>query len=142
MTSEQLTVAEANDAFYRALSDGDMQAMSEIWFPADWSECVHPGWTALHGWEAIRDSWRLILESGSRVQVTAADARVRLLGDVAWVSCAERITTTEGDQIHTSVAQAFNLFVRHDGRWRLVAHHAGAVPFVTPAPPASGELVN
>ena len=81
MTTEQASVAEANDAFYRALSEGDMQAMSDIWFPADWAECVHPGWTALYGWEAIRESWRLILE-GSRIHVTAADARVRLVGDI------------------------------------------------------------
>jgi uncharacterized protein (TIGR02246 family) len=141
MTPEQLTVAEANDAFYRALSDGDMQAMSELWFPADWTECVHPGWTALHGWEAIRDSWRLILESATRAQVPPADARVRLLGDVAWVSCEERITATDGDEILTSAAHAFNLFVRHDGRWRLAVHHAAAVPFVTPPVPA-GERVN
>jgi len=88
MTTEQASVAEANDAFYRALSEGDMQAMSDIWFPADWAECVHPGWTALYGWEAIRESWRLILE-GSRIHVTAADARVRLVGDVAYGPVSE-----------------------------------------------------
>jgi uncharacterized protein (TIGR02246 family) len=142
MTPEQASVAEANDAFYQALSDGDMEAMSEIWFPADWAECVHPGWTALYGWEAIRESWRLILGGGGRLHVTAMDPRVRLVGDVAWVSCAERITATDGDEIHTSAAQAFNLFVRHDGRWRLAVHHAAAVPFVTPPAPVSGERVN
>jgi uncharacterized protein (TIGR02246 family) len=132
MTADQQAVIEANAAFYAALNDGDLDAMSDVWFPADWSECVHPGWTALRGWEAVRESWRLIFEGSSRVAVSASDVRVRIIGDVAWVSCVERIATTDADQIHTSMAQATNLFVRHDGRWRMVVHHASIVPYLTP----------
>jgi uncharacterized protein (TIGR02246 family) len=139
-TPDQQAVAEANAAFYAALSASDLDAMNEVWFPADWAECVHPGWTALRGWDAVREGWRLIFE-GSRVVVDASDLRVRIVGDVAWVSCLERIAATDEEQIHTSMAQATNLFVRHDGRWRMVVHHASAVPFLTPAAAESG-LVN
>jgi len=38
--------------------------------------------------------------------------------------------------------QATNLFVRHDGRWRMVVHHASPVPFLTPQASHSGSLVN
>lgn len=140
MTPDQQAVAEANAAFYAALSASDLDAMDEVWFPADWAECVHPGWTALRGWDAVREGWRLIFE-GSRIAVDASDLRVRIVGDVAWVSCLERIAATDEEQIHTSMAQATNLFVRHDGRWRMVMHHASAVPFLTPAAAESG-LVN
>jgi uncharacterized protein (TIGR02246 family) len=142
MSPDQHAVAEVNDAFYAALSGGDLRAMDEIWFPADWTECVHPGWTALRGWQAVRDGWRLIFEGPSRVTVSPTDVRVRIVGDVAWVSCVERIATADADQIHTSQAQAINVFVRHDGRWRMVVHHASAVPFVVPQAPAAGGLVN
>jgi uncharacterized protein (TIGR02246 family) len=142
MTPEQQAVAEANEAFYAALSGRDLRAMSDLWFPADWAECVHPGWTALRGWDAVRDSWRLIFDGGARIVVTASDLRVRIIGDVAWVSCAERIAATDADQIHTSLTQATNLFVRHDGRWRMVLHHSSPVPFVTPQGPGPGTLVN
>jgi uncharacterized protein (TIGR02246 family) len=142
MTQDQLAVAEANDAFYAAISRADLDAMREVWFPADWAECVHPGWASLRGWETIHDAWRAIFENGSPVTVITTDVRVRLLGDVAWVSCLERIATTEGDQIHTAMAQATNLFVRHDGRWRMAVHHASPVPFMTPPVAGSGQLVN
>jgi uncharacterized protein (TIGR02246 family) len=141
MTPDQQAVIEANSAFYAALNDGDLDAMSDVWFPADWSECVHPGWTALRGWEAVRESWRLIFEGSSRLAVSASDVRVRIIGDVAWVSCVERIATMDADQIHTSMAQATNLFVRHDGRWRMVVHHASIVPYLTPVS-AESERVN
>lgn len=142
MSPEQKAVAAANEAFYAALSAGDLAAMEDIWFPADWSECVHPGWAALRGWPAVREGWRLIFESPARSAVSPADVRVRIVGDVAWVSCLERIVTAEGDQIVTSQAQATNVFVRHDGRWRMVVHHASAVPFLVPQPSAAGGMVN
>ena len=140
MTPDQQGVLQANTAFYDALSQSDLAAMSEVWFPADWAECVHPGWHIVRGWDSVRDSWRLIFE-GARVSVSASDERVRIVGDVAWVSCLERITAADEEQIQTSLAQATNLFVRHDGRWRMVVHHASAVPYLTPHA-AESTLVN
>jgi ketosteroid isomerase-like protein len=142
MTPEQLAVAEANENFYKAVSAGDLAALEDLWFPAEWTECVHPGWTSLRGWEAVRDSWRLLFEGETRVVVSITEVRVRILGDVAWVSCLERNAMADADQIHTSLAQATNLFVRHDGRWRMVVHHASPVPFLTPQAPRTGSLVN
>ena len=142
MTPEQQAVAEANDAFYQALTQHDLAAMIELWFPADWAECVHAGWTALRGWDAVLDGWRLVFDSSSRFAVVPSDVRVRIVADVAWVSCLERIAAAEGDQIHTSLTHATNLFVRHDGRWRMVLHHASPVPFVVPQEPGPGALVN
>ena len=142
MTPEQQGVADANDIFYRALSGRDLSGMGEVWFPADWAECVHPGGAALLGWDAIRDSWRGVFEGNATVTVIPGDVRVRIVGDVAWVSCVERIAAAEGDEIHSSLAQATNIFVRHDGRWRLAVHHASPVPYIAPPVPGSGSLVN
>ena len=142
LTPEQQAVADANAAFYAALSNSDLDGMDEVWFPADWTECVHPGWTALRGWDAVRESWRLIIESPTRVAISTSDVRVRIIGDVAWVSCLERMATTDVEEIHTSLAQATNLFVRHDGRWRMAVHHASAVPFLTPQTTTESGLVN
>ena len=142
MTLDQQAVAEANAAFYAALTNGDLDAMGDVWFPADWTECVHPGWTALRGWDAVRESWRLIFAGPTQVAVSASEVRVRIVGDVAWVSCLERIATTDTEQIHTSLSQATNLFVRHDGRWRMVVHHASAVPYLAPQTTTESGLVN
>src|SRR5688572_19517545 len=102
LTPEQQAVADANAAFYAALSNSDLDGMDEVWFPADWTECVHPGWTALRGWDAVRESWRLIFESPTRVAISTSNVRVRIIGDVAWVSCLERMATTDVEEIHTS----------------------------------------
>jgi ketosteroid isomerase-like protein len=142
MTPDQQAVLEANAAFYTALNRGSLEAMTDIWFPADWAECVHPGWTAIRGWEAIRESWRLIFDGTARVAIAATDVRLRIIGDVAWASCLERIASADDDQIQTSLAHATNLFVRHDGQWRMVVHHASIVPHLTPHVSAESTLVN
>jgi ketosteroid isomerase-like protein len=54
----------------------------------------------------------------------------------------ERIAAAEGDEIHSSLAQATNIFLRHDDRWRLAVHHASPVPYMPPPVPGSGSLVN
>jgi len=142
MTAEQQGVADANDIFYRALTERDLSAMADVWFPAEWAECVHPGAAALLGWDAIRESWRGIFQGDATITVTPGEVRVRIVGDVAWVSCVERIAAAEGDEIHSSLAQATNLFVRHDDRWRLVVHHASPVPYMPPPTLNAGSLVN
>jgi ketosteroid isomerase-like protein len=142
MTPEQLAVAAANEDFYAAVSAGDLGAIDELWFPAEWTECVHPGWTSLRGWEAVRESWQLLFGGDARLAISITEVRVRILGDVAWASCLERHATADSEQIHTSLAQATNIFVRHDGKWRMVVHHASPVPFLTPQAPPAGSLVN
>lgn len=140
MTPEQQAVATANEAFYDALTNRDLPAMERLWFPADWAECVHPGGVALRSWDEVRDGWALLFTGASTVMVAATDVKVHLVGDIAWVSCTERLASTIDGRMTTSAAHATNIFVRHDGDWRMVLHHASPVPFV--APPDSGRLVN
>jgi ketosteroid isomerase-like protein len=138
LTTEQQAVAETNDAFYEALTQRDLTAMERLWFPADWVECVHPGMAPIRGWDAVRESWALLFSAAGSLLVAPTEVHVRLVGDVAWVSCAERIATRSDGRMVSSVAHATNVFVRHDGTWRMAVHHASAIPFLMP-PDADGD---
>ena len=142
MTPEQEAVVAVNEAFYSALTNRDLPAMERVWFPADWVECVHPGGIALRGWDTVRESWALLFNAGHTVMVAATEVDVRLIGDVAWVSCTERAAASSEGRIATSVAHATNVFVRHDGEWRCVLHHSSPMPFASPPQPEGGSLVN
>jgi ketosteroid isomerase-like protein len=142
MTSDQQAVASANEAFYDALTARDLPGMERLWFPAEWAECVHPGGVALRGWDAVRDGWAIMFTGDTPVMVAATDVRVHLVGDVAWVSCTERVAATVEGHIESSVAHATNIFVRHDGHWRMVVHHASPVPYVAPSGPGTVTRVN
>lgn len=139
---DQQAVVAANEAFYQAMSQRDSGEMARLWFPAEWVECVHPGGSAVRGWDAVRESFERLFASRGAMLIAATETRVRLIGDVAWVSCVERITLTVDDQMASSAAQATNVFVRHDAEWRLVLHHASPVPLVAPPLPEGGIRVN
>jgi ketosteroid isomerase-like protein len=142
LTAEQQAVADANEAFYEALTRRDLTAMERLWFPADWVECIHPGMASIRGWDAVRESWAMLFSASGSLLVAATDVQVRLVGDVAWVSCAERIATRSDGRMASSLAHATNVFVRHDGTWRLAVHHASAVPFIAPPEADGATTVN
>jgi uncharacterized protein (TIGR02246 family) len=142
MTPDQQRVAEANAAFYEALTNRDLAAMERLWFRADWVECVHPGMVSVRGWDEVRVSWTELFAAAGSLMVGAVNAHVRLVGDVAWVTCDERIMTRGDGRLMSSMAHATNIFVRHDGAWRVVVHHASPVPFASPPIPEGGSAVN
>ncbi|HMX30241.1 MAG TPA: nuclear transport factor 2 family protein, partial [Blastocatellia bacterium] len=37
-------VEQANQSFYLALENADLEAMAAVWLHEDWVKCVHPGW--------------------------------------------------------------------------------------------------
>jgi ketosteroid isomerase-like protein len=125
---DTLEAEKANERFYQALNESNLDRMEEIWSHTMAARCIHPGWDILIGWTAIRESWQSIFSAGGDLSVEAAEVEVNIVGEVAWVQCLEQIRNTgdAGDQL--SVARATNLFVRDDGGWRMVLHHASPIP--------------
>jgi ketosteroid isomerase-like protein len=129
----------ANERFYHALEGFDLAAMDALWVQEPWVQCIHPGWEALVGWPAVRQSFEEIFASTRWLRVTPTAAREVLIGDLAIVSCAENITLGGGDDVGLAVAHATNIFRRTPSGWRMVHHHASAAP-VRVTQPFSGTV--
>jgi ketosteroid isomerase-like protein len=127
-SSEIDPVLQANRKFYRALTEMDMQAMGEVWLHEDWVRCVHPGWAPIEGWPALQESWQRIFENTEHMHVTVGGVFVSIQGEMAWVSCVERVSTTAEGRMDMAYVQATNLFVLRAGVWRMVLHHASHLP--------------
>jgi ketosteroid isomerase-like protein len=119
VSPEEISVLDANSAFYRAFVRRDLQAMEKLWAVGSPVACLHPGWDILRGRDAVMESWRTLIE-GETPAISCAAASAHVAGDVAWVVCRERI---QGGP----VLAATNVFVREDGAWRLCLHQAGIV---------------
>ncbi len=119
--SEIDAVLFANEAFYRAFADRDVEAMDEIWARDVPVACLHPGWPPLDGRDQVMQSWLSILANPDAPPIRCHDAGAHLYGDCAYVICYEEI---EGQFLI-----ATNTFVRQSiGRghvWRLVHHQSG-----------------
>jgi ketosteroid isomerase-like protein len=139
MTPEQEAVLEANKNFYRAIQSLSMEQMDSVWWQDESARCVHPGWDLLEGWEAIRESWQRIFEDTRYLRLSVSLQTIRVEGPVAWVACAEKISSASEGVFENALVQTTNIFLEHDGQWYLVHHHASHMP--SSGEPATGETL-
>ena len=108
----------ANEAFYLAFESKDYAAMEHLWSDGRDVICIHPGWPALIGRQAVMQSWRSILGNPQQGAVSFYGAEVRQLGPgLCAVICYE--------QAGNATLIATNVFVEENDRPRLVLHQAG-----------------
>ena len=124
--AEVEAVKAANLRFYQAFGSLDLDEMDQVWENSARAMCVHPGWRLLTGWRDIRSSWEGIFYNTTLMHFTITDTRVVIQGDSAWVSCVENISSVMDGRATNFGVQATNVFVRGEGGWRMVHHHASA----------------
>ena len=118
MTTDERAVLDANDAFYRAFAERDVDAMEALWARSIPVACIHPGWQVLNGRDNVMASWRGIL-GGVPPAIECTEAIARIAGSAAFVVCTEKLDA--GDLVAT------NLFVQEPDGWKIAHHHAGPV---------------
>ena len=116
--SDADAVLAANLAFYRAFGRGDYAGMEAVWARRAAVLCLHPGWAAVEGREAVMDSWRHVLGDPD-FRILCHDERVHLYGELAIVLCEEELSG--------GLLAATNIFIREDGAWRMIHHQASAI---------------
>lgn len=120
MTAEMLN---ANDAFYRAFESLDVARMRAVRLAGDDIVCIHPGWRARIGIEAVLESWASIFRGGTPYTFTFAGARVARFGDAAMVTGLEMITAG----LNLGSVQAVNAFRLVHGEWKMILHCASPI---------------
>lgn len=134
---EDAAVLKANQSFYDAFENGDIDLMSAVWLDGPHGasvSCVHPGWSPLQGREQVLRSWSVIMANTAYIQFVLTDVRVSVAGEVAVVTCGENVLTDlaavdedGAPGLAGGRAVATNVFRRHGGHWRLWVHHASPV---------------
>jgi ketosteroid isomerase-like protein len=124
------TPQAAEQAFYAAFEQNDLDAMLEVWAPIDTVLCIHPGGERLCGLHSVAESWRQIFGAGSMLSFEITLDQYTHTPDVAVHSVQERILV---DGSLRGVVLATNVYERLGDSWRMVSHHA------SPAPRESGD---
>jgi ketosteroid isomerase-like protein len=124
-----------NASFYTALSLADFNLMQRLWLDSPDAVCVHPGWPALHGWEAIRASWQKIFENQGPLHVWPSDIQVRNYGQTAEINCLENIDMSQVQGTGIIQTRATNVYRLVDNTWKMLEHHALPMPGGDVQPP-------
>ena len=109
-------VLSANLEFYRAFTTSDYPAMNALWARDVPVQCIHPGWPAIAGREAVMKSWHGLLGNPEPTRVACHDDHAVLYPGFAVVTCEEELAA--GHLVAT------NMFVKEGGSWRLFHHQA------------------
>jgi ketosteroid isomerase-like protein len=137
-----------NQRFYAAFESLDIRRMAAVWQQDEGVQCIHPGWSRLIGWRAVRDSWIRIFNNTRSMQFRITDTQITVQGSIAWVVCVERITMVIDEEPQETHVLATNIFVgeetQPEGRHWLMVHHHGSPVLQrlpeTPEPPESPEI--
>ena len=124
------TALEAEAAFYRALAEGDFEALMAVWSEEEEVVCVQPGGPRIVGLAAVREIWRQILADGARIRIDVSHAVASSTAMMAMHCVLERLAT-DGPTPRTATIAATNVFVRGADGWRMVLHHASPVPEIS-----------
>lgn len=117
--TETDAVLTANLDFYRAFTTRDIAAMERIWARKAQVLCTHPGWIPLSGRSTVMASWHDILGNPEAPRVMCHDDIAFVYGEIAVVLCEEELA---GGHL-----AATNVFIKEDGAWRLLHHHASPI---------------
>lgn len=117
--TESDAVLAANLEFYRAFTARDVEAMDRLWARKVSVLCMHPGWVPIAGRGAVMASWHGILANPDAPLLMCHDDAAYLYGDIAVVLCEEELS---GGHL-----AATNVFIKEDGEWRLMHHHASPI---------------
>jgi ketosteroid isomerase-like protein len=118
---------ECERAFYEALESADAGAIAELWLEDDDVVCVHPGGPRLIGHGPVRASWAAILSNGP-LHVRSTSRKSLDTPTVAVFNVIEEVMVTQGRERHIARVVATNAYVKTGGGWKMVLHHASAVP--------------
>lgn len=124
---DETDLIEANAAFYRAFVERDVAAMGALWAAHAPVWCVHPGWTAIVGRDAVLESWRGILSNEEQPAIRFSGPRALTHGEWGVVLCEERVGEMR--------LAASNGFTVEDGRWRMVHHQSSLIAPGAGSPP-------
>ncbi len=118
------TSHEAEDAFYQAFEQANLDLMVSVWHDADHIECIHPLSDRLSGTKAVHESWRSMFQQPPGLTIKIESQRHNIGTTLAVHIVDEHITLIEGDSMKQSVIHATNVYQRVDANWQMILHHA------------------
>ena len=114
---------EAEQQFYEALQQGELDRLMAVWGDEDEICCVHPAGPRLVGVIAIRESFGAIFSQG--VIDVHPERVVRLQTPFSAVhSVLERVQMPIEMGMQSNWVVATNVYLKTPLGWRMVAHHA------------------
>ena len=117
----------AENHFYDAFSNCDLEKMMSVWLDSNEISCIHPGSSALVGTSQITLSWKQIFNPRSK--------RVFNLETINEISAEDFCLTLVQENIYLEEQNfaappiyATNIYRKFNYSWFMISHHASVSP--------------
>jgi ketosteroid isomerase-like protein len=132
------TPDEAEDAFYTAFANTNLEAMMKVWLDSDTVTCVHPVGPRISGQDAVRGSWAEIFHSSGGLKFRLSEVS-RTQDALLAIHVLHEHITVPGEPGERPPAVATNIYQLSKDGWRMILHHASpvAMPVRTVATPGA-----
>ena len=116
---------EANQRFYDAFNKSNIELMKNIWLDDSASQCIHPGWNVLTGFESIILSWQKIFSAEQDLEIKLSHVKLTTSEKLAWVTCQENLfsISTSGVLYPRSTLPICSNKLMANGKWFFIMHH-------------------
>ena len=120
------TPQEAEDAYYDAIDEGDIETMMTVWDESDDVLCLLPMMPAQRGRHAIRTAWEAILLGGSPPEIQINHLSWIETGDFA-VHLVEELFEVSEEPTPQRI-YATNIYRKDTAGWHLLMHQNSPTP--------------
>ena len=133
------TPDEAENAFYTAFANSDLEAMMGVWLDSDTVICIHPVGPRISGQRAVRASWSELFRNGGGLRFRLADVS-RTQDALLSIHVLHEYITVPGESVERAPAVATNIYQLTQDGWRMILHHASPVANPAPVERPAGKL--
>ncbi len=120
------TPQAAEDAYYDAIDELDIEALMAVWEASEEVICLLPMMPAQRGKGAIREAWSALLQADHRLDIEVVH--------LSWIESAgmaihlveERVKTPQ--QPEAQRVYATNIYRKGDQGWQLLMHQNSPTP--------------
>ncbi len=117
----------AEEAFYAAFRELDLDLMQRVWLDSASASCIHPGGGLIQGSSAVLASWAEIFRDSAPPRIE--HRLIQASGDerLAVHTVQEHVSSGAGRR--QAVILATNIYALGEAGWQMLAHHA-SLPLV------------
>ena len=133
MSQTYATPQEAEDAFYAALEDGDVNQLLSVWAEADDICCLLPMYPLIQGRKDVADVFTQLFSQGHGVALAIEHLTWIQTDDIAIHQVEEIIQNLPPETPPPPPFYGTNIYRKDNTGWRLIVHQNAPTP--RPPPP-------
>jgi ketosteroid isomerase-like protein len=126
MTPLYATPQAAEDAYYDAIDDQDIDALMAVWEESDEVLCLLPMMPAQRGKSAIRQVWSNLLQPGTALDIEVIHLNWIETAEMAIHLLEERVRVPQ--QNEAQPVYASNIYRKNGQGWHLLMHQNSPTP--------------